>query len=134
VSALTHYFFDAVYRPRSAWSVVSWWEARRPVYNLVVGAAGLTTVAAVTLVNALPPFSNPMAFPWVGALIYAIVANVCYSLGPAADLIVRRLWGDDYAAVGPTLFRYGFVFAVGVTLLPIPLVIAGWVIRIVVGL
>ena len=32
-------------------------------------------------------------------------------------------------AVGPVLFRYGFVFSLGLTLLPIPLVVAGWLLR-----
>jgi heme/copper-type cytochrome/quinol oxidase subunit 4 len=31
------------------------------------------------------------------------------------------------------LFRYGFVFSVGLTLLPIPLAVVGWVFRLVFG-
>jgi hypothetical protein len=74
VTALTRFFFDAVYAPRSAWSVVGWWERRRSTYNLVVGAAGLVTLTAVNL--------------------------------------------------------FSLLFAVGLTLLPIPLVAMGWVFRL----
>src|SRR5206468_10756884 len=27
------------------WDVVTWWESRRPAYNLIVGVAGLVSVA-----------------------------------------------------------------------------------------
>jgi len=46
------------------------------------------------------------------------------------DLLVRRRWGPSFAAVGPALFRYGFAFSVGLTLLPIPLVLIGWALRV----
>jgi hypothetical protein len=71
-----------------------------------------------------------MGFPVGGAVVYAVLANVCYSLGPIVDVFIRKRWGDDYHAVGPALFRYGFVFALGLTLLPIPLSTVGWVIRV----
>ena len=35
-----------------------------------------------------------------------------------------------YAPVGPALFRYGFAFSVGLTLLPIPLAILSWGVRL----
>ena len=59
--------------------------------------------------------------PWGGILVYGFLANLLYTLGPIADTIVMRTWGRDYSEVGPTLFRYGFVFAVGLTLLPVAL-------------
>lgn len=76
----------------------------------------------------IPGSATP--FPWGIVVAYAILANVCYSAGPLVDLFIRRRWGDSYAAVGPTLFRYGFVFAIGLTLLPIPLVILQVVLRL----
>ena len=115
MSALTRYFCEPVYFPRSAWSVVGWWETRRPAYNLAVGAAGLTTLAIGSLVAGPPP----LAF-LRGVLAYGIAANLCFSLGPALDLLARRVGGPSWALVGPTLFRYGFAFSIGLTLLPIP--------------
>lgn len=135
LSALTRYFFDAVYAPRSAWSVLSWWESRRLTYNLAVGAAGLVTVGVVNLMGLIPVLGppRPPGFPWEGAVVYALAANLAYSCGPAVDLLVRRLWGHSYAAVGPALFRYGFVFAVGLTLLPIPVILVAAVVRVLFG-
>jgi hypothetical protein len=63
-------------------------------------------------------------------MVYGFLANLLYTLGPIADTIVMRTWGRDYSEVGPTMFRYGFVFAVGLTLLPVPLV----ALRVILGL
>lgn len=68
--------------------------------------------------------------PWQPVVAYAVAANVCYSLGPIADVYILKRWGPAYAAVGATLFRYGFVFAVGLTLLPLPLAMASIVLRV----
>jgi hypothetical protein len=129
MSGLTRYFFTPVYAPRSAWSVIGWWESRRTLYNATLAVAGSLSLAAIQLMGlALPETRAP--FPWVIVLVYAILANICYSLGPAVDLLIRRRWGDEYAAVGPTLFRYGFVFAIGLTLLPIPLAMLQLLLRL----
>ncbi len=43
----------------------------------------------------------------------------------------RPFWGSDaYGCPGPALFRYGFAFAVGITLLPVPLSIVGWILQL----
>ena len=126
MTALTHLFFDTVYFPRNAWAVVRWWETRRPAYNAAVGGAGLVTLAALALLHALPPLA--LVAPVV--LVYGLIANLCYSLGPALDLLARRVGGPDYAPVGPTLFRYGFVFSIGLTLFPIAIAGLWWVVRI----
>jgi hypothetical protein len=130
VSALTEFFFDPVRIARSNWSIVSWWETRRPIYNVVVGAAGICSLAAAFLFAALPPHPAGLEIPLLPIVVYAVLANLGYSLGPAADVVIRRRWGDGYAAVGPTLFRYGFVFSVGLTLLPIPIAALSWLIRV----
>ena len=133
MSAIEKYFFTPVYYPRSAWAVVRWWESRRLLYNAAVGAAGLVTLGTVTGFLLLPPHSPGLA-AWDGVIpgivVYGVLANVCYSLGAPADLLVRRFLGDRAAAAGPVLFRYGFVFSLGLTLLPIPLALFGWAIRL----
>jgi hypothetical protein len=131
VTALTRFFFDPIYAPRSAWTVIGWWEHRRSAYNVAVGAAGVLSLAAVNLFTALPPDGEWLGVPLVPIAIYALAANVAYSAGPAADVLIRRAWGNGYGAVGPALFRYGFVFSVGLTLLPIPIVALGWLLRLV---
>ena len=62
--------------------------------------------------------------------VYAVLANAAYTLGPAADILLRRVLGDRGRAVGPVLFRYGFVFSVGLTLLPIAVAGMSWVFRL----
>lgn len=130
MSALTRYFFHTVYYPASPWSVVAWWEARRATYNLAVGAAGLVTLAVVGLLGALPPWP---VIPFL-VMVYAVLANVCYCAGPLLDLVARRIGGPDWAPVGPTLFRYGFVFSIGLTLLPIPIAVLGEIVMLIRGL
>lgn len=130
MTALTEYFCEPVYFPRSAWDVVRWWETRRAVYNASVGAAGLATLGVLAVVGMLPPM--PFALAMVGA--YALAANLCYSLGAVADLAARRMGDASYAAVGPVLFRYGFVFSVGLTLIPIPVVLLAVVAKLLASL
>lgn len=130
MSAVTHYFFAPVYNPRNSWSVIEWWEARRAAYNLSVGAVGLMSLAVLNVFALLPPHPAHLRIPWGGVGVYAVLANLCYTLGPVADLAIRRCWGNVYAAVGPALFRYGFVFSIGLTLLPMPLALLSWAFRV----
>ena len=130
MSALVRFFFSPVYAPRSAWSILGWWESRRPVYNAVLAVAGVLSLAAQSLFGLFPPRASPgVPLGLVGIVAYAVLANLCYSGGAAAELYIRRRWGDGYAVVGPAMFRYGFAFSVGLTLLPIPLALLDWMIR-----
>jgi hypothetical protein len=133
MNAVEKYFFTPIYYPRSAWAVLRWWESRRPLYNVAVGAAGVVTLGTITALALLPP--NPGRIAWdgvlVGVAVYGVLANISYSLGAPTDLLLRRLVGDRAAAAGPVLFRYGFVFSLGLTLLPIPLAVLSWVFRLI---
>jgi len=130
VNAIDRYFFSPLYVPRSAWNVIEWWESRRALYNVCVGAAGLLTLTTASLTMHLPPAVPHAGVPWPAVGVYALLANVCYSFGAPIDLFLRRFIGPHAAVSGPVLFRYGFVFSLGLTLLPIPLFMAGWVIRL----
>jgi len=130
MTAVERYFFTPLYYPRGLWSVVRWWESRRLVFNMVVGSAGILSVATVMTITRLPPQASSAPFPFLGIVVYGILANLCYSLGPLADLGLRRFLDDRAPAVGTVLLRYGFVFSVGLTLLPIPLAMLGWLIRL----
>lgn len=123
---------------RTPMSLLRWWESRRLVYNKAVGAAGLVTLASVSIVSALPPhpvpFGNPFSDPGIliAAVIYGILANGCYSMGWLLELAAQHLWGRRRAPdVGPLLFRQGLIFSVGLTLLPILLASIVWVIRVI---
>jgi hypothetical protein len=103
----------------------AWWESRRPAFNLIVGAAGLITLGTVHVISMLPPHPR-LTVPWPVVVVYGLAANVCYSFGFMLEALLQRLWGDDVAPVGPTLFRHGLVFSVGLTLFPIGLAWIGY--------
>jgi hypothetical protein len=64
--------------------------------------------------------------PLAVIVVYGLCANLCYSAGFALEAVLQRVWGDDVAPVGPTLFRHGLVFSVGLTLLPIGMAWLSW--------
>ena len=72
-----------------------------------------------------------LAIPIAVVVVYGISANVCYSFGYAIEALLTRLWGDGVAPVGPTLFRHGLVFSVGLTLLPIAIASMSWTYTVV---
>jgi hypothetical protein len=133
MTTVEKYFFTPLYYPRSSWAVLGWWESRQPLFNLSVGAAGLLTLTTVTLLAHLPPGAVGFPVPWRAVLLYGLMANVCYTLGPLGDLLPRHALGSRAPAIAPVLFRYGFVFAVGLTLLPVPLAALGWLFRFLVA-
>ena len=123
---------------RSPLALLRWWESRRLTYNKAVGSAGLATLAGVSIVSALPPHPVPFGDPFgqplallIGAVVYGILANGCYSLGWLLELAARRVWGSRAADIGPLLFRQGLIFSVGLTLFPVLLACMVWVIRII---
>lgn len=129
MSAITQFFFRAPYPSPTTWSVFRWWESRRLAYNLSVGGAGLLSLAAMAGFMVLPPHSRAPMIPWGGVLVYAVLANLFFTAGPVVDALICRRWGPNFAPVGPALFRYGYAFAVGLTLLPIPISLIGWLLR-----
>jgi len=119
---------------RTPLSLLRWWESRRLTFNKAVGAAGLVTLAGFSIMALLPPDPMPVGnLPGllVGAAVYGILANGCYSLGWLAELAAQRLWGRRAPDVGPLLFRQGLIFSVGLTLLPLLLGCLIWVLRVV---
>lgn len=71
--------------------------------------------------------------PLVGIVVYSLLANVCSTLGPVADLVLRRVLGIRAPDIVPVMFRYGYVFSLGLTLLPIPLMMAWVITKVVLG-
>jgi hypothetical protein len=123
MTALTKFFFRAPYSLPKTGEILRWWESRRLGFNLAVGAAGLFSLTVVAVAEFLPPSSRLPTFPLGLVVIYGILANICYTMGPLADLVICKKWGRDYAALGPAIFRYGFAFAIGLTLLPVPMAV-----------
>jgi len=133
MSSLVEVLYPVPDMRRTPLSTVRWWESRRLAFNKAVGAAGLVTLAVGSLFAALPPHSQflPLPFMLVGAAVYGLVANGCYTLGWVAELLARRVWGRRAPDIGPILFRQGLIFSVGLTLLPILVAVMAWVFRLV---
>jgi hypothetical protein len=124
MSALTRFFFRNEVTCRTPAEVIGWWEARRMAYNVAVGSTGLFTLAAVHLIARIPP--QPVAIPIEPTIIipavYGVLANICYTGGWMAELGIRNALGREMEPVGPTLFRYGFAFSIGLTLFPVAII------------
>jgi hypothetical protein len=133
MNALTEFLFPAP-ASRNAPAILAWWERRRLAYNASVGAAGLVSLTTVGLFNAL--MGGDAMFP--GALIAAAVfgglANLCYCLGPAAELFFDRVWGRRVLPAGPALYRIGLTFSVGLALFPTLLTVLLGVARVVLAM
>ena len=121
-------FPPADYR-RTTLSLLSWWEARRGTYNLIVGASGLFSLLVIHLIAWLPP-GLPIHTGLQPILAFGLFANVCYTFGWGIEAVMQRVWGQKAPAIGPALFRQGLAFSVGLTLLPILLASFAWVIRV----
>jgi hypothetical protein len=95
-----------------------WWESHRLSYNVSVAGAGAVTTGVVAALSHLPgPLHGvPIAWTLIGA--YGVMANACYSLGWAAEVIAQRWLHRDTYGLGPALYRHGLVFSVGLTLFP----------------
>jgi hypothetical protein len=131
MSALTRVLFPLPDYRRTPLTLLRWWESRRLTYNLVVGGAGVVTLGVLGLVRLLPPRVPGPMFLWRGVIVYAVLANLGYCLGWVTEMAMRALWGEEAPLAGPALFRQGLSFAVGLTLLPIPLICINWLVRAV---
>jgi hypothetical protein len=106
--------------------IILWWEARRLFFNIVVGTAGLITVFTIffsamiaeKLVNEPIGWPDPPIFAIIGIILYAIVANVCYTGGWLAESISHEVWGDKTGSFAEISFTLGIIFSFLLTLLP----------------
>ncbi|MEO5509963.1 MAG: hypothetical protein ABIV28_01955 [Longimicrobiales bacterium] len=130
MNTLVEFLFPAP-AERRAVSIVKWWEARRLHYNVIVGTSGMVSLGFMTLVSLMPPDSRVGAVPLIGVVVFGVMANVCYTFGPLLELAIAGMWGRRALPTGPTLFRMGLTFSVGLTMLPSLLFMFDWGFRIV---
>jgi hypothetical protein len=67
-------------------------------------------------------------------VVFGVMANLCYLLGPATEIVIQALWGRQVLPTGPALFRIGLTFSVGLALFPALLAVIALVVTGVVGL
>jgi hypothetical protein len=131
LSNLSDFLFPAPAR-RSTAAILAWWEARRLHYNLFVGTAGAFSLCVMAVLSWIPPYARPLQ-PQIllGAAVFGVLANLFYLMGPAAELLLERIWGRKLLPAGPTLFRMGLTFSVGLAMLPAMVSFLDFGIRIV---
>lgn len=111
--------------------VVRWWEGRRLHFNVYVGVVGVITWLLVLIAGsaAVKPgvdFEEPLAMLF-GPVIYAIMANLCYTGGWIVDTLAVQ--GEP--RVG--LYKAGVVFSVVPTALPGVWALVAWVMTLITG-
>ena len=110
----------------TAWQAIGWWEARRVAFNLVVGSAGLLSSLVVGVVGfgSYFLFDSEFGFPGeplfavMAVLIYAILANVCYTGGWIAELAIRKAWPAQADRFATLTLATGIVFSTLLSLAP----------------
>lgn len=109
----------------SAPSALTWWEARRPAYNVVVGAAGIMSgaisIAAAGISEArggepvgMPDGLFAVALP----ILFGVVANAFYTGGWIVELVLRRDWRVDPRSLRSAAFAAGLLFSLAIAALP----------------
>jgi hypothetical protein len=140
VKLLIHYrLFQRREDQTSSLQIILWWETRRLFFNIVVGIAGLITAftflfsakIAERLVHEPFVWPDPPLFAIIGVVLYAIVANVCYTGGWIAELIAREVWEDKAGNFAEISFTLGIIFSFLLTLLPGALAVFAVVARFV---
>ena len=130
MSRLVAVLFPEPTLQRSPAAILRWWESRRLTYNAIVGAAGLVTLSVLQVAVFLPYHMGPTQLPWLGVLAYGVAANLCYSLGPLAEVTIERWLGRQVYEAGPAIWRHGLIFSIGLTLFPIAMAAIFWLVRI----
>jgi hypothetical protein len=108
------------------WKTVAWWEARRIPYNLLVGAAGVVSGALCLITGFLSEhvlgepigIPDPPFFALLAVAAYAVMANLCFTGGWVAELLVQKIWpgkGNDFGRIS---FFLGLGFSILLTLVP----------------
>ena len=136
MNTLTEFLFAAPASRRPG-AIIAWWERRRLAYNAWVGAAGLVSLGTVGFLHALVEGRGFFPEGLFVAGAFGVMANVCYLLGPTAELLFEKVWGRGVLPTGPLLFRMGLTFSVGLALFPTLLagpVIVVQVVRALLGL
>jgi hypothetical protein len=96
---------------RNAPTIFMWWEGRRPLFNALVAICGLPFALALMFMHLMPVFGVIL-----GVAGYGLTANLCYTLGPAAEIVVAKLFGVERAKrMAPELLVLGLVFSMLVT-------------------
>lgn len=117
----------------SNWQAIGWWETRRIPFNLMVGGAGVVSCIVIGIVglgsallfNSDFGMPDPPLFAVFAIILYAVMANVCFTGGWVSELIVRKVWPKEADRFATLSFSFGLVFSLLLTIAPAIVVGAG---------
>jgi hypothetical protein len=142
LEVLTHWsLFRRARPPERNWDVIAWWESRRIPYNLILGAAGIASAIIMLITGlvtehvigeAIGVPGSPF-FAIVAVVVYAVMANICFTGGWVLELFSRRIWGARAEAFGEIAFTWGTLCSVLLTLVPAVLTVLVGALRILAG-
>jgi hypothetical protein len=117
--------------PNTRREIVSWWESRRLRFNFYLGTIGVITwllvlVAGSAAVKPGVDFEEPIAMIF-GPVIYALFANLCYTLGWIVDTVAYR------GTPRTRLYKYGIVSSAIITALPGLWAVVAWLMTVITG-
>jgi len=108
--------------PMTSWQIIRWWEIRRIPFNAILFVVGIASILAMEwfMERAIPVGEDaiePFALA-IGVLIYAILANLFYTLGWLVELAMSRT--DEVVARvrARRMFLAGLWFSCLLTTLP----------------
>lgn len=134
MTSLTEFLFPAPAR-RTPTAIIGWWEKRRLAYNLAVGAAGSVSFVAMSIVDSILK-GTPHLVPWPFVVLFGLGANFMYCLGPTIEILIDKIWGRAVLPAGPSLYRMGLTFSVGLALFPtliMTIALVGWTVARMIG-
>jgi MFS family permease len=122
---------DTLPEPYSRAEIVRWWEGRRVRYNMLVGSVGIVTWLLVLCFGSLAvkagvDFEEPIMMI-IGPAIYAIGANLCFTLGWIVDTSLYR------GRPRNRLWKAGLIFSLVLTALPGIWAVIAWCITLYTG-
>lgn len=129
MNTIAHFLFPAPAQ-RAPVAIFKWWESRRLGYNAIMGVTGVFGLGVMSAMATLPPGDGTLP-PFALVAVYAVMANVFYSLGPIAEYMLEMLWPGRLLPTGPALFRMGLTFSLGLNFLGVAVSAWDWLIRVV---
>jgi hypothetical protein len=115
--------FETPPEPRSAGSIVLWWELRRPAYWAFLAIVGLCGAILLGFSLRDPPPGEEGFEPFLPIMLGLFGSNICYTGGWMAELVARKLWREKVTFFGPVALSLGLIFTAMVCLF-FPLILA----------
>lgn len=116
----------------SRWSILLWWEARRPVYNaIMVGAILLSLGLLCFFIGEIGSReARQQPFESIAVFFGFIAMNVCYTAGWVVEIIATAGLPQRCPDTAPAFLRAGLAFSLFIVFAPTALWGFGWLLSL----